>query len=86
MQTDTDTINSAREVAERLTERADARGPEPRPTQATHRLRWWRDALRRRMLAVADILAAALATLLATQASTSGLVLLAGLPLWILVA
>jgi exopolysaccharide biosynthesis polyprenyl glycosylphosphotransferase len=51
-----------------------------------YRLRWWRDALRRRMLAVADVLAATFATLLATNGLTDGLVLLAGLPIWILVA
>jgi exopolysaccharide biosynthesis polyprenyl glycosylphosphotransferase len=62
----------------------------PERTQARvaghYRLRWWRDALRRRMLAVADVLAATLATLLATNGLTDGLVLLAGLPIWILVA
>ena len=51
-----------------------------------HRLRWWRDAMRRRFLALADICAAVIATLLATSASTAGLVLLLGVPLWILLA
>jgi exopolysaccharide biosynthesis polyprenyl glycosylphosphotransferase len=56
------------------------------PAATGHRLRWWRDALRRRMLAAADLIAAALATVLVTSGSAAGLVLLIGLPVWILVA
>jgi exopolysaccharide biosynthesis polyprenyl glycosylphosphotransferase len=56
------------------------------PAAAGHRLRWWRDALRRRFLAAADLAAAAVATVLATRGSGSGLILLLGLPVWILVA
>ena len=56
------------------------------PAATGHRLRWWRDALRRRMLAAADLVAAALATVLVTRGSAAGMVLLIGLPVWILVA
>src|SRR5437763_13159818 len=56
------------------------------PAGSGHRLRWWRDALRRRMLAAADLVAAALATILVTSGSAAGVVLLIGLPVWILVA
>ena len=56
------------------------------PAGTGHRLRWWRDALRRRMLAAADLVAAALATILVTDGSAAGVVLLIGLPVWILVA
>lgn len=69
-------------------EAAAASAPARRPAPAAegHRLRWWRDALRRRLLAWADVLAAAVATLLATRGAASGLILLLGLPIWILVA
>jgi exopolysaccharide biosynthesis polyprenyl glycosylphosphotransferase len=56
------------------------------PAGIGHRLRWWRDALRRRMLAAADLVAAAVATILVTGGSAAGVVLLIGLPVWILVA
>ena len=48
--------------------------------------RWWRDALRRRLLAVADLLAGAIATLVAIVTTTGDLWGLAFLPLWPLVA
>jgi exopolysaccharide biosynthesis polyprenyl glycosylphosphotransferase len=90
VETDTETIDVTRDRAGwpggPATSRAAARGRVQARADGGHRLRWWRDALRRRMLAVADLLAATLATLLATRGSTAGLVLLAGLPIWILVA
>ncbi len=91
METETETIDVTRDRAGWPAGPVPA-GAAPRPegTPAKgagyYRLRWWRDALRRRMLAVADVLAATLATLLATDGLTDGLILLVGLPIWILVA
>jgi exopolysaccharide biosynthesis polyprenyl glycosylphosphotransferase len=48
--------------------------------------RWWRDALRRRLLAIADLLAGAIATLLVVVTTTGDLWALAFLPLWPLMA
>lgn len=48
--------------------------------------RWWRDARRRRLLALADVVAAAIATAAATIATTGALWVLLTLPLWPLVA
>lgn len=49
--------------------------------QAAHG-RWWRDALRRRLLAVADLLAATLATLVAVVPATGTFWAMIFLPLW----
>lgn len=48
--------------------------------------RWWRDALRRRMLAVADLLAGMVATGLAAVPATGSLWPLVFVPLWPLIA
>lgn len=56
-----------------------------RPDERAHP-RWWRDALRRRMLAVADLLAAAVAGLAATASLSEPAVALALLPVWVLIA
>jgi len=48
--------------------------------------RWWRDARRRRLLALADICAASLATLLVIVAGTGTFWALLFLPLWLLLA
>lgn len=87
METETETLNVGRRTPEWAADDA-AREIRHREvlTAEGHRLRWWRDALRRRLLAVADVLTATAATLIATHASASGLVLLIGLPIWILVA
>jgi hypothetical protein len=58
----------------------------PRAGRATARGRWWRDALRRRLLATADLTAAALATLVATVPATGSFWAMAFLPLWPVVA
>ena len=90
MDTDTKTIDVAPETAAWPANRVASRVADLSRTRddaaGGHRLRWWRDALRRRMLAAADLLAAGLTTVIATRGSVSGLVLLAGLPVWILVA
>lgn len=49
-------------------------------------MRWRREALRRRLLAIADLVAALTASLLVVSPSNGGLWALAFLPLWILVA
>jgi exopolysaccharide biosynthesis polyprenyl glycosylphosphotransferase len=92
MVTETDTINApspaagapAGNGAEAIAE--DRRAEAAAPAAVGHRLRWWRDALRRRMLAAADLIAAALATILVTSGSAAGALLLIGLPVWIVVA
>ncbi len=90
MDTETKTIDVANETAAWPTNRVANRVADLSRTRddaaGGHRLRWWRDALRRRMLAAADLVAAGLTTVIATRGSVSGLILLAGLPLWILVA
>lgn len=48
--------------------------------------RWWRDALRRRLLAIADLSAAALATLVTAVPATGTFWAMAFLPLWPLMA
>ena len=48
--------------------------------------RWWRDALRRRLLAIADLSAAAFATLVAVVPATESFWAMAFLPLWPLLA
>jgi exopolysaccharide biosynthesis polyprenyl glycosylphosphotransferase len=50
------------------------------------RVRWWRDALRRRLLAAADLVAAVLAIAVAVPSVAPGIWLLAAAPLAILVA
>jgi exopolysaccharide biosynthesis polyprenyl glycosylphosphotransferase len=90
VETDIKTIDVAREAAAWPANRVASRVADLSRTREEaaggHRLRWWRDALRRRMLAVADLLTASLATVIATRGSVSGLILLAGLPVWILMA
>ena len=58
----------------------------PRPTPAFVRGRWWRDALRRRLLALSDLAAAALATSIVVVPATHTWWALAFLPLWPMVA
>ncbi len=53
---------------------------------STPRGRWWRDATRRRFLALADVSAAALATLVATVPATGTFWAFLFLPLWPLIA
>src|SRR5262249_3007765 len=84
--TDTETINVGHETAAWPTNPVARLSRMREAAAGGHRLRWWRDALRRRLLAGADLVAATLTTLVAVRGSTSGLVLLAGLPIWILVA
>jgi exopolysaccharide biosynthesis polyprenyl glycosylphosphotransferase len=68
--------HDVRALARVLTRGATARQP-----------RWWRDALRRRMLAMADSVAAATASLVAASSmSAGGFWAVALLPLWILLA
>jgi exopolysaccharide biosynthesis polyprenyl glycosylphosphotransferase len=55
-------------------------------TPAVRRGRWWRDARRRRLLALADLAAASVATLIATVPSTGTAWAFLFLPLWPLVA
>jgi exopolysaccharide biosynthesis polyprenyl glycosylphosphotransferase len=52
----------------------------------SHRQRFWRDALRRRLLALADVLAAAAASLLIANSSADAFWALVLLPVWVLVA
>jgi exopolysaccharide biosynthesis polyprenyl glycosylphosphotransferase len=88
---ETETINvaaadAASWPADPPVQRSAARAATDQDAGGSHRLRWWRDALRRRFLALADLVAAGVTTLLAIQGDGSALVLFAGLPLWILVA
>ncbi len=62
---------------DRLLSEASARGP--------RRPRWWRDARRRRLLALADLIAVALAVAAAVP-SERAVWLLAFVPVWILIA
>jgi exopolysaccharide biosynthesis polyprenyl glycosylphosphotransferase len=59
-----------------------------RPDEAVprKRMRWWRDALRRRLLAAADLTSTVLAIAVAAPSVASGLWLLAAAPLAILIA
>jgi exopolysaccharide biosynthesis polyprenyl glycosylphosphotransferase len=59
--------------------------PRARPTYADESPRWWRDVLRRRLLAMADITAAGLAVVVSTSIVELPWAL-APLPLWILIA
>ena len=72
---------------------ANVLSPAASPAQATpvasgvsSRPRWWHDALRRRMLAGADAIAAAIACIAATNAGSGAVWALAYLPAWILAA
>jgi exopolysaccharide biosynthesis polyprenyl glycosylphosphotransferase len=73
------TTTEAEANAEDAAEAAESAVPETR-------MRWWRDALRRRLLAAADLSAAVLAIAVAVPAIGPGLWLLAAAPLAILVA
>jgi exopolysaccharide biosynthesis polyprenyl glycosylphosphotransferase len=50
------------------------------------RSRFWRDALRRRLLAVADVVAAVAASIVVTQTATGAFWAIALLPAWVLIA
>jgi exopolysaccharide biosynthesis polyprenyl glycosylphosphotransferase len=52
----------------------------------TGRSRFWRDALRRRLLAVADVIAAASASFVVAQTATGAFWAIALLPVWVLIA
>ena len=58
----------------------------PKDFIAAPRGRWWRDASRRRFLALADVCAAAVATTLVTVPATGTFWALLFLPLWLLIA
>ena len=78
----TDTVRDAAappgaDSIDRLLSEASARGP--------RRPRWWRDARRRRLLALADLIAVALAVATAVP-SERAVWLLAFVPVWILIA
>lgn len=60
------------------------RGPDA--TEAPRHARWWQDSIRRRMLALADGLAAGGASLAATATRPTALWALAFLPSWVLIA
>jgi exopolysaccharide biosynthesis polyprenyl glycosylphosphotransferase len=70
------------EVAEKVPAAAEAE----RTATPRTRVRWWRDALRRRLLAAADLTAAVLAIAVAAPSLAPGIWLLAAAPLAILVA
>jgi exopolysaccharide biosynthesis polyprenyl glycosylphosphotransferase len=61
-------------------------GPGPEPRKGPETQRWWRDTRRRRMLAAADLCAAAIATVIAVPSLASLTWALLFLPLWIVVA
>ncbi len=76
-----------------VAEGAAEHGERVAPVSASHlgvistpRGRWWRDATRRRFLALADIAAAAVATLVATVPATGTFWAFLFLPLWPLIA
>ena len=76
-------------VAEGAAERGERVAPLATPHRgviSTPRGRWWRDATRRRFLALADISAAAVATLVATVPATGTFWAFLFLPLWSLIA
>ena len=76
-------------VAEGATEGAKRVGPLAPPSLGairTKRGRWWRDAQRRRLLALADVAAAALATLVVTVPASGTFWAFLFLPLWPLFA
>ena len=58
----------------------------PEEAAATGRLPWWRDALRRRMLALADVGTSVVAILVATSSASGAGWALLTIPLWILLA
>ncbi len=60
--------------------------PDSDPVARPSTQRWWRDTRRRRMLAAADFIAAAIATVLAVPALASVTWALFFLPLWVVVA
>src|SRR5688500_10317030 len=66
--------------------RAAPPDPDVPPVAGSATQRWWRDTRRRRMLASADIIAAAIATVVAVPALASVTWALFFLPLWVVVA
>jgi exopolysaccharide biosynthesis polyprenyl glycosylphosphotransferase len=60
--------------------------PRLRLNRIDERPRWWRDALRRRLLAMADLVAAGFASLVTASSVAGSLWALAPLPLWIVFA
>ena len=89
-------MRSSAAVTELLTERPEAEPApltEPHPVRPPSRSvhssstrRWWRDALRRRLLAIADLCAAAIATLVVIVPITGEFWALVLLPSWPLMA
>ena len=75
-----------RAVAEGATDLGASVSASPKEFIAAPRGRWWRDATRRRFLALADVCAAALATTLVTVPATGTFWALLFLPLWLLIA
>ena len=65
---------------------ATHRSPTARPVRGPLDRRWWRDALRRRMLAVADLVAGLVATSAVAVPATGSLWPLVFVPLWPLIA
>ncbi|MQA75260.1 MAG: exopolysaccharide biosynthesis polyprenyl glycosylphosphotransferase [Solirubrobacterales bacterium] len=59
---------------------------DPAGSQAARRPRFWRDALRRRLLALADLIAAAAASVVVASSSTHVFWALVLLPAWVLIA
>jgi exopolysaccharide biosynthesis polyprenyl glycosylphosphotransferase len=72
--------------AEGATELGASVSASPTDFIAAPRGRWWRDASRRRFLALADVCAAAVATTLVTVPATGTFWALLFLPLWLLIA
>lgn len=84
-------VASQRPIAETTTgataaSRAGGARPGTHSERVAGQSRWWQDALRRRMLAAADLTAVAAATLLAIIPTSGTLWPLAFLPVWILIA